>query len=304
MNCESARKELSLFLYGELSFQEEEALEQHLEGCEGCRQALVREQAMHRALDLHEAGPPPDLLAQCRRDFRLRLESHREQREPLRLFWDSVQRFFAAAYMRPAGALALIAVGFFIARLVPSTPSGAVLNDASLAGPVATQVRYLQPQPSGNVRIVLDETRQRVLSGNLEDHKIRRLLLAAAKDSSDPGLRVESLDILRTRAESEEVRKALLSALQHDPNAGVRLKAMEGLRSFTSRPEVRGGLAEALLSDDNSGVRTQAIDLLIQHKEIGMAGVLQELLEKEDNNYIRLRCRKALLEMNASLETF
>ena len=143
-----------------------------------------------------------------------------------------------------------------------------------LAGPVASQVRYVQPDPSGNVRIVLDETRQRVVSGSLENERILRLLLAAARDSSDPGLRVESMDILRTRAESEEVREALLSALQNDPNAGVRLKAMEGLKSFTSHPEVQVVLAEVLLSDDNPGIRTQAIDLLIQHKEIGIITIL------------------------------
>jgi HEAT repeat protein len=96
----------------------------------------------------------------------------------------------------------------------------------------------------------------------------------------------------------------LLNALQHDSNPGVRLKALEGLKNLSADPQVRQVLAQVLLADDNAGVRTQAIDLLIQHKEDRMVGVLQELMRKEDNGYIRLRCQKALHEMNASVETY
>jgi hypothetical protein len=150
----------------------------------------------------------------------------------------------------------------------------------------------------------MDETRQRILSGSLEDLAIQRLLLAAASDAADPGLRVESMALLKSGADSSEIRRVLLQALRQDPNAGVRLKAIEGLKAFSAAPDVRKVLAEVLLADENSGVRTQAIDLLVQHKEAGMAGVLQEALYRESNDYVRLRCQKALREMNASVGTF
>jgi hypothetical protein len=67
---------------------------------------------------------------------------------------------------------------------------------------------------------------------------------------------------------------------------------------------VRRALSRAVLSDDNPGVRTQAIDLLVQKREPAMAGVLQEVLRKEDNTYIRLRCQTVLHEMRASEDTF
>jgi hypothetical protein len=35
-----------------------------------------------------------------------------------------------------------------------------------------------------------------------------------------------------------------------------------------------------------------------------MVSVLQELMDKEDNGYIRMRCQKALREMNASVESY
>ena len=100
------------------------------------------------------------------------------------------------------------------------------------------------------------------------------------------------------------MHRALLYALQHDTNPGVRLKALEGLRGTANDSETRKALAAVLLKDENPGVRTQAIDLLIQKKEPSMVGVLQEVMRKEDNDYVRLRCQKALHEMKASVDTF
>jgi plasmid stability protein len=100
------------------------------------------------------------------------------------------------------------------------------------------------------------------------------------------------------------VKNALLYALQHDSNPGVRLKALEGLKNSSADADVRQVLTQVLLADDNPGVRTQAIDLLIQHKEDQMVGTLQELMRHEDNGYVRMRCQKALHEMNASIETY
>jgi hypothetical protein len=52
------------------------------------------------------------------------------------------------------------------------------------------------------------------------------------------------------------------------------------------------------------GVRARAIDLLVQHKEMALIGTLQRLMEKEPDDYIRLRSQRALQAMNASVEPF
>jgi len=200
--------------------------------------------------------------------------------------------------------VALLLVGFVTARVTPGSMPGPFRAAGVVGEPVTSRVRYVEPVASGRVQIVVDETRQRVLSGNVEDQAIQRLLLTAAKDPSDAGLRVESVDLLKNRPQSAEVRTALLYALEHDPNAGVRLKALDGLKEFASDPETRRVLTQVLLKDDNPGVRTQVIDLLIQHRSDAMVGVLQELMNKEDNDYIRMRCQKVLSEMNASVETY
>jgi hypothetical protein len=58
------------------------------------------------------------------------------------------------------------------------------------------------------------------------------------------------------------------------------------------------------LRDDNVGLRTQAIDLLTEHRPTDVVGVLQQLMQQEDNDYIRLRTQRALRELKASVETF
>src|SRR5450755_3214086 len=131
-----------------------------------------------------------------------------------------------------------------------------------------------------------------------------RLLLTAAKDPSDAGLRVESVNLLKNQPQSAVIRSALLYAVQHDSNAGVRLKALDGLKNFSDDPETRRVLTQVLLTDKNPGVRTQVIDLLVKQKNENMVGVLQELMHTENNGYVRMRCERALHDMNASVETF
>ena len=320
MTCEETRKNLPLFLYGELSFDEEELLEGHMDECAACRGALAREKAMFAALDGAEMVPRPELLEEARSEFRQRLG--RERRESLghvglshagapgASWWDRVRQgftinfHFAPGIAQVAGAAAMLALGFVTARVAPSSLLGNFHSAGMVEQPTTSRVRYVEPTSPGHVQIVIDETHQRVMSGSLEDQAIQRLLLTAAKDPSDAGLRVESVDLLKGNSQSAEIRKALVYALEHDPNAGVRLKALDGLKRFAEDPDTRQALTSVLLKDDNPGVRTQVIDLLVQRHTDAMVSVLQELMEKEDNNYIRMRCQKVLQEMNASVETY
>jgi hypothetical protein len=201
----------------------------------------------------------------------------------------------------PAGALAMLAIGFFAARF---TGTGSGTPPAPLsADQVFNTVRSVQPDSTGHVQIAFDETRRRVLSGRMEDQNIQRMLLAAAHEDN-PDVRVQSVDLLKNRSASGEVRDALLNAVAHDPNAAVRLKAVEGLKPLSGEPDVRKILAQVLLGDDNPAVRMQVVDLLVEHRDDAIVGVLQDLMQKENNSYVRLKSEKALKDMNASIGTF
>jgi hypothetical protein len=308
MTCEETRKNLPLFLYGELSFDEEEQVEVHMDECAECRVALAREKAMFQALDGAEMVPAPGALEDSRMELRRQLALAGRPVTGAG-WWEkfregfTVRFHFAPGIAQVAGAAAMLMLGFLTARVAPNSFLGN-WHSAGMVDPGTSRVRYVEPLGSGKVQVVVDETHQRVLSGSLDDQAIQRLLLTAAKDPSDAGLRVESVDLLKNNSQSAEIRTALVSVLQHDPNAGVRLKALDGLKQFAQDPDTRQALTQVLLKDDNPGVRTQVIDLLVQRHTDAMVGVLQELLEKEDNGYIRMRCQKELQEMNASVETY
>jgi hypothetical protein len=308
MTCDEAKKSMPLFLYGELSFEEEERLETHIGDCRSCADALARDKAMFAALDSAEVLPEAELVEECRADLHRNLAA--AQTAAGGGFWDRIREgftvhfHFAPALGQPLGALAMLMIGFFAARMLPDSLLGSFHAAGVVEPSVISRVRDVQPGPSGHVQIVVDETRQRVLTGSLEDQSIQTMLLSAAQDPSDAGVRVESVDLLKNRPQSAEIRKALLYAVQHDPNAGVRLKALDGLKDFADDPETRQVLTQVLLKDGNPGVRTQVIDLLIPHHNADLVSVLQEVISKENNDYIRMRCEKALREMNASSESY
>jgi HEAT repeats/Putative zinc-finger len=316
MTCEETKKNLPLFLYGELSFDEEEQLESHMDECAACREALAEEKAMFAALDGAELLPAPGALEDSRVELRRQLALAGRTMPDGNIgargasWWDRVREgftinfHFAPGIAQVAGAAVMLVLGFLTARVAPNSFLGNFHQAGLVDAPATSRVRYVEPMSPGRVQIVIDETRQRVLSGSLGDQDIQRLLLTAAKDPSDDGLRVESVDLLKGNSQSAEIRKALVYALEHDSNAGVRLKALDGLKQFAEDPDTRKALTQVLLADENPGVRTQVIDLLVQRHTEAMVGVLQELMEKEDNGYIRMRCQKALQEMNASVETY
>lgn len=198
----------------------------------------------------------------------------------------------------------MLAIGFLGARL--TLPGGPTRTEPTFdTVPVSgTRVRFVEPDQNGLVKITLEETRERMVTGKLDDSRVRQLLLSAAQDPGDPGLRVETLDLLQQESATDEVREALIAALQGDENSGVRMKALQGLKRYAEHPEVRSALTHVLLNDNNPGIRTQAIDLLVQHKQRDVVGALQQLMQREENDYIRQRTQRLLRDLNASVDSF
>jgi len=308
MKCEAARDQFALLLYGELSFDEEERVESHLDVCAACRAALEREKALQAAMDTVEVRPSPALLNRCREDLSELLNSARRA-ETGPSWWEQFASSWKIHWLRPAAAMALLAIGFFGAKIAPQLNFGGQ-NDYQTMGLLGnSRVRNVETQPDGRVRIVLDQTQQRTVSGTMDDQVIRALLVAADKDpSDDPGVRAETVEILVPGAGSADVREALVFALENDQNAGVRLKAMDGLKTYAHDPAVQGALAQVLLKDANPGMRTQAIDLLAARPGADLdrrvIGALQEAMGREDNTYVRERGQRMLELIKASSEIY
>jgi len=308
MTCDSVSKLIPLYFYGELPPDEEDRLEEHLHECAQCTQSLERQRQLAAALDRRRAEAPQFLLEDCRADLMAAIQggaprADRKVKGPWTLFLEAIGSSFSGLdrFRQPVGAVALVALGFLAARFTVSGPSQAAPGAPS--DEVFATVRDVKPDSAGRVQIAYDETRRRTVTGSMTDQGIQKLLLAAAREEN-PAVRVESVGLLQRQAGSGEVRDALINALAHDVNVGVRLRALEGLKPLAADPEVRKTLAHVLLTDDSPAVRTMVVDLLVQHRDDAMVGVLQNAVQREDNSSVRLKVEKALKDMNASIGTF
>ncbi len=310
MTCDLVSSLIPLYFYGELAPAEEERVEEHLHACRACTLKLEHQRGLAAALSAHQAEVPATLLEDCRADLMAAIQGGaprpaiRPTPGPWRLFLEALTDSLSGLwrFRQPVGAVALLAAGFFAARLTTPSPSGPA-SVSSPSDPVFNTVRSVQPDNTGHIQIAFDETRRRVVSGKMEDQNIQRLLLAAAREDN-PDVRVQSVDVLKNQADSGEVRDALLNAVAHDPNAAVRLKAVEGLKPLAGEAPVRKVLAEVLLGDENPAIRKEVVDLLVEHRDDSIVGVLQDLMQRESNSYVRLKSEKALKDMNASIGTF
>lgn len=236
MTCHEVQTKLSLYLYGELEFAEEEALEQHVSECAMCERALENEKAWHSVVNSENRDVPLELLAECR----LRLQGAVASANPPDSawrpwrWWTESLGFSAPQWsMRLAAASFLVFVGFSAGRFIDRNglPPGVTVAAGSMGviDPSTARIRDIEPDENHGVRIVFDQ--QRAITGPADNDEIRAWLLAATKDGSDPGIRADSVEMLNGQA-GRDVREALLNCAQHDSNAAVRLEAVEGLRRF------------------------------------------------------------------------
>ncbi len=312
MTCQEVQLNLSLYLYGELDFAQEEAFERHLEGCALCERALNREKEWHAAAYAERQDVSFELLSECRRSLRTALRSGRSPE--LRTSWWA--RFIPTGFsatrwsVQIAAASFLVFAGFTAARwmdngrLAPGSGSGFArmgLLDMSNA-----HVREIEPAGQNGVRIIIDRVQQQEVTGNLDDDTVRQWVLAAMQDPSDPGIRVNSVEILQHQS-GPDVRDALINTAKTDSNAAVRIKALEGLRQFAADAATRRAVEFVLKHDNNADVRAEAIDILVPADRPAPAmtpdvlTTLQDILNSEqENDYVRARSLQVLRAMNIS----
>ena len=289
MTCGEIRNAMPFYYYGELPPEQEEEVEAHCAGCAPCHKEVEDYRKFALALDEAELEPSLGLLSECR-DLLAQRVGEWERPAPKPKWWRIDFRF-------PVAALALLLIGWFAAKL----------NLPGQSQPLITSlVRSVEPDASGRLTIAVDDVQRRVINGGLNDANVRRLVLIAARDESNPGVQVECVDALKRMAHSTEIRTALMDAVQHDPSPSVRLKALEGLKQFATDGNVRNALSTVLLNDSNPNVRMEVIDLLVGGgaRDGSMVGVLQNQVHREDNSYVRIRLQKALQQMNASEGVF
>jgi hypothetical protein len=303
MKCEWVRENITLHVYGELADDARHELEQHVARCADCAAELKAEQEFHALLSQDRAPEPtPNLLAASR----MRLQEALETAEPGG-FWQRLA-FDPANWLRqvsfsPALASAILILGFAGGvgtaykvfghqPLNPGTPAPA---EASITG-----IRSVTQEPGTNqIDIKYDTVSTLETQGSLNDQRIQQLLLFAARNNYNSGVRMDSVDLLTQKPDVSQVRDALIYALRYDTNPGVRLKALDGLGGFVKDDvRVRDVVLEALVNDSNPGVRTEALRLIEPVKADGsVRGVLMTLASKDQSQYIKSQARTLLAQL-------
>ena len=315
MKCAEATNEIPNYCYGEIDSEIEEILESHLTGCNDCRTELARHRKFLELLEERTPVLDSGLLVQCRTSLnaQLRLENAATASQPAgwRFVRNAMDRLRELSNVHipfrvPVGAMALVALGFIAARYTPEKFGGV---RATLAAPLFSNVRSIEPDASGQMQIAVDEVRRHVVSGSMQDPEIQALLVSGVTEGSNPNVRLKSIQALHTAtaagaADNDQVRQALLGALEHDPTPAVRLKALDGLKQYAADANVRKALANVLQKDDNADVRVQAIDLLSAQHDDSIVGALQNVVQREDNPYVRAQVMQLLTKLKASVGTY
>jgi hypothetical protein len=358
--CADVAPLLVFYVCDEVSEQERATIESHLALCPDCQAQSKDEQEFQGLLT---SMPPSSgevdsagiLLSQCRSELAETLDDI--DRPPVK------QRIAPFTFLRhwmalhPAWSAATLVLFGLVAgsestqwmtgqrntmavdQAVSIHPRPQLTQD-QLSKMVDAGVNFTPASDDGsrNVRVLLNAEQPVELTGNMDDPDVRNVMTFVVKNGErfDPGVRLDCLDALRTRAEDSEVRSALLCAARKDHNPAVRLKALEALRASTSDGEVREALLDALKHDSNPGVRVEAVNLLVRSLEdseqnpapmsvplpqLGTSGMLQassamspngslenviralgDLQQNDSSRYVRMRSAAALREINARNE--
>jgi anti-sigma factor RsiW len=308
MKCEWVQQNVVLFVYDELPDDARFELEQHISRCPACAAELHSLKKFRTEVSYPPLQEPnANVLAASRMKLQEALESaeqggwwHRLIFDPL--VWLNQIRF------APALAAAIFIVGFAggigaTYKMVKTPIDGSQSRDnaavqASLAS--ISTIQSVEQQPGSNqVTVKYDTVSPQVRTGSTNDPNIQQLLLYAARNNFNPGLRMDSVSVLTQQPNDAHVREALMYALRYDANTGVRLKALDGLGPYVKDDvQVRNAVLESLMSDANPGIRIEALRLLEPVRaDSSVRIVLQRLAAKDENRYIRSQARTLVAQL-------
>ncbi len=313
MKCDWVRQNILFYVYNELEDDARYEVEQHLARCPECASELKAARKFHTTMseDL-VAEPSPNLLAASRMRLQEALETTAQGGWWRRLIFEPTT-WLRQIRLSPALAAVIFIVGFgggigstynflasrsdgnSLAHVNPlSGNSSSPVEASSIAG-----IRSVTQEPgSSQVSIKYDTISTQEAQGSLNDQRIQQLLLFAARNNYNSGVRMDSVDVLTQASNDTRVREALMYALQNDSNPGVRLKALDGLSGFVRQDgQVRDAVLLALVSDTNSGVRMQALRLVEPMRaDSNVRAVLTRLAQTDRNASIRSQAKTMLVQ--------
>ena len=310
MTCDWTKENVVLYIYGELADDAKFEYEQHVRHCLGCRREL--EQALEFK-DSMAAAPVKDVSPNFLAANRMQLQEALEHAEQSRNIFSSLifdaTGWFHQIKLAPAMTAALLILGFAggvgttYKMMEAKRPPITAVGQTDTQQPAEANIGYIEsitPAANSNqVQIKYNTLQPQILNGSSDDPRIRQLLVLAARNTRNPAIALDSIDVLTHGSEDNAVREVLIEALRYDKNPGVRLKSLDALKGYVRDDvHVRDAIVEALLHDNNAGVRQEAISLLDAVKaDTSVRSALTVLADRDPNKFIREESKRYLASM-------
>ncbi len=326
--CARFAERIYLFVVDEVERPEAEEVQAHAAQCADCSAFLAAHRELMEAVEeAPRFEPAADFLAECRSGLTDALDDAdaAKSRSGWRSWLDTLMPSQWLVLHPAAAAVLLIFMGFtagafyprWFGRSIVTPPPSPAAPHADLEAtdnqPIVAPIddQYLRTaditginwEPSGDdtppeVSVHLKAPEPRVVQGTPADNNVKSVLLYVLRNNQRfaPDVRINSVEMLKSRADDADVRQALCQVLRSDGNAAVRLKALEALDTTQPQAVVQQTLMNALVEDGNPGVRIEAINTLREMAARGevtsdprLLEVLRERSQKDPSTYIRLQ---------------
>jgi hypothetical protein len=277
--------------------------------CLGCRRELDAAQELKEAMAVAPVKEvSPSFLAANRMQLQEALEHAEQSRNIFSSFIFDATGWFHQIKLAPALTAALLIIGFAggvgTTYRMSHVEKPAISDNGGIVPPAAEanigSIESITPAANSNqVQIKYNTLQPQTLNGSTDDPRIQQLLLLAARNTRNPAIVLDSIDVLGRRSEDNAVREVLIEALRYDKNPGVRLKSLEALKGYVRNDvHVRDAVVEALLHDNNAGVREEAINMLDPVKaDTSVRSALTVLAAREPDKFIREQSKRYLASM-------
>ncbi len=254
MKCEEYEELFAGLIKGDLTPAEREKLEEHLIGCEGCREELA---SMQMVWDMMGVIETPEPSAHMKVKFQAMLDTYKESVDERKGLWHAIKEQFGQIRQMQARwplafTVAIVVIGFGCGYWFFHT------------GKEGKQEQELQALTS-------------------QVHELKQTMMLALLQNPSASERIRGVSYTsEIKHADKEVIDALLATLNNDPNVNVRLSTLDALTQLAGHPEVREGLIKSIAQQDSPLMQSAIADVMLKLQEKRSVNSFKELLKQKN----------------------
>lgn len=314
---------LQLSLYDELSDEEKDLLNKHLDICDECRMELGKLKKLHGILANYQPQQVnEELLQQARKNLQLKLQADSTHKS----LWQNVRNLLndilTPKVQIAIGGAAMIAVGILIGYFafeLPADKSLKFLQTSSSSTVMEAgesqviNIRFINRDvQTGNIEFRFETITPMHVRGNISDENVQKVLARALMSEQNIGTRLRTVGMLGKQSDNtydrnikleKEIKSALITVLLRDENLGVRREALNVLKQYLPDADIVRALLTIIKKEKNVNLKTAAINALdlsaYQNQPLNkeIIEVLKNTAQSDENNYIRIKAKTTLQEI-------